>query len=102
MWSVFRSNPLEVLCLPSLTTCSDDGKPHMLVKALDQSYKNHVGSAVIRASGEAEYPPTSGHVCATVLHSRPERVKDRRKLGTGLMALNRQNLSRYTLTLEID
>ena len=55
--------------LPStspLTTCSDDGKLYMLVNTLDQSYKNHVGFAVIRASGEAEYLPTSGHVCATV------------------------------------
>ena len=40
--------------LPSLTTCSDDGKPCMILKALDESYKNHVGFAIIRASGEKE------------------------------------------------
>ena len=35
-----------------LTMCSDDSKPHMILKALDESYKNHIGFAIIRAHGE--------------------------------------------------
>ena len=61
--------------LPSLTTCSDDSKPYMILKALDESYKNHIGFAIIRASGEGLQPPTSSRVRATVLSSGPERVK---------------------------
>ena len=30
-----------------LTTCSDDSKPYMILKALDESYKNHIGFAII-------------------------------------------------------
>ena len=33
--------------LPVLATCSDDSKPYMVLKGLDESYKNHVGSAII-------------------------------------------------------
>ena len=40
---------LMVLRLPFLITCSDDSKPCMILKALDQSYKNHIGFAIIRA-----------------------------------------------------
>ena len=43
---------LTVLCLPFLTTCSDDSKPYMILKALDESYKNHIGFGIIRAGGE--------------------------------------------------
>ena len=59
-----------------LSTCSDDSKPYMILKALDESYKNHIGFAIIRAIGEEKQPPTSSHVRATVLSSRPEKVKD--------------------------
>ena len=41
-------------CLPLLTTCLDDTKPCMILKALDESYKNHIGFAIIRASGEEQ------------------------------------------------
>ena len=41
---------LMVLCLPFLTTCSDNGKLHMILKALDESYKNHIGFGIIRGS----------------------------------------------------
>ena len=53
--------------LPFLTTCccSDDSKPYMILKALDEyvyeSYKNHIRVAIIRASGEEQQPPTSNH-----------------------------------------
>ena len=40
--------------LPFLTTCSDDSKPYMILKGLDEGYKNHVGFAIIRASGEEQ------------------------------------------------
>ena len=40
--------------LPFLATCSDDSKPYMILKALDESYKNHIGFAIIRASGEEQ------------------------------------------------
>ena len=43
-------------CLPFLTTCSDDSKPYMILKGLDEGYKNHVGFAIIRASGEEQEP----------------------------------------------
>ena len=43
---------LMVPRLAFLTTCSDDSKPYMILKALDESYKNHIGFAIIRASGE--------------------------------------------------
>ena len=42
-----------------LTTCSDDSKPYMILKALDKSYKNHIGFAIIRASDEEQWLPTS-------------------------------------------
>ena len=46
----------ELLCrfprLAFLTTCSDHSKPYMILTALDQSYKNHIGFAIIRATGE--------------------------------------------------
>jgi hypothetical protein len=42
----------ERLQLLFLTTCSDDSKPYMILKALDESYKNHIGFAIIRASDE--------------------------------------------------
>ena len=45
---------LMVLRLPFLITCSDDSKPCMILKALDQSYKNHIGFAIIRAIGEEQ------------------------------------------------
>ena len=38
--------------LPFFTTCSDDSNSNMIRKGLDESYKNHVGFATIRASGE--------------------------------------------------
>ena len=34
------------------TICSYDSTPHRILKALDQSYKNHMGLAIIRAIGE--------------------------------------------------
>ena len=37
-----------------LTMCSDDSKPHMILKALDESYKNHIGFAIIPATGEEQ------------------------------------------------
>ena len=36
----------------TVTTCSDDSKPYMILKALDESYTNHIGFAIIRARGE--------------------------------------------------
>ena len=65
---------LMVPRLSFLITCSDDSKPYMILKALDESYKNHIGFAIIRASGEGLQPPTSSRVRATVLSSGPERV----------------------------
>ena len=44
----------ERLQLLFLTTCSDDSKPYMILKALDESYKNHIGFAIIRAIGEEQ------------------------------------------------
>ena len=38
--------------LSFLTTSPDDSKPYMILKALDESYKNHIGFVIIRASGE--------------------------------------------------
>ena len=35
--------------LSFLITCSDESEPYMILKALDQSYKNHIGFAIIRA-----------------------------------------------------
>ena len=65
--------------LPRLTflnTCSDDSKPYMILKALDEDSdsKSHIGFAIIRAIGEEQWPPTSSHVRAAVLNSRPGRV----------------------------
>ena len=42
--------------LSFLITCSDESEPYMILKALDQSYKNHIGFAitVIRAIGEEQ------------------------------------------------
>ena len=57
-----------------LTTCSNASKPYMILKALDKSYKNHIGFGTIQAIGEEQQPPMSSHMCATVLSSRPERV----------------------------
>ena len=45
---------LMVLRLSFLITCSDDSKPYMILKALDESYTNHIGFAIIRASGEEQ------------------------------------------------
>ena len=45
---------LMVPRLSLLTTCSDDSKPYMILKALDESYKNHIEFAIIRASGEEQ------------------------------------------------
>ena len=39
---------------PFLTACSDDSKPYTILKALDESYKNHVGFAIIRVPGEEQ------------------------------------------------
>ena len=39
---VQQQAPPEVPLLSSLTTCSDDSKPYMILKALDESYKNHI------------------------------------------------------------
>ena len=36
--------------IPCLTSCSDDSKLYMVLKALDESYKNHIGFAIVRAS----------------------------------------------------
>ena len=59
---------VTVSCLPFLTSCSDDSKPYMILKAFDESYKNHIGFATIRASDEEQQPPMSSHVrrCACV------------------------------------
>ena len=43
---------LVVPRLSFLTTCSDDMKPCMILKALDESYKNHIGFAIIQQLGE--------------------------------------------------
>ena len=63
-----------------LTTCSGDSKPYMILKALDESYKNHKGFGIIRASGDEQWPPTSIHVRTRydrrVLSSGPERVRN--------------------------
>ena len=45
--------------LPFLATCSDDSKPYMILEGLDESYKNHVGFAIIRARDEEWQAPTS-------------------------------------------
>ena len=37
-----------------LTTRSDDSKPYMILKGRDESYKNHVGVAIVRAVGEEQ------------------------------------------------
>ena len=37
-----------------LTICSDYSKPYMILKALDKSYKNHIGFAIIRSVGEEQ------------------------------------------------
>ena len=42
----------ERLQLLFLTTCSDDSKPYMILKALDESYKNHIKFAITQAIGE--------------------------------------------------
>ena len=36
-------------------------KPYMILKALDKSYKNVTGFAIIRASGEEQQPQTFSH-----------------------------------------
>ena len=64
----------SLLVLSFFTTCLDYSKPYMILKALDESYKTHIGFAISRASGEEQQPTTSSHVCATVLSSGPERV----------------------------
>ena len=35
-----------------LTTCSDDSKLYMIIVALIKGFQNHIGFAIIRASGE--------------------------------------------------
>ena len=35
-----------------LTTCLDDSKPYMSIVALIKGFQNHIGFAIIRASGE--------------------------------------------------
>ena len=45
---------LVVPRLPFLTICSDDSEPYVILKALDESYRNHIGLANIRASGEEQ------------------------------------------------
>ena len=67
-----------VLRLSFLITCSDDSKPYMILKALDESYKNHIGFAIIRVTGDKCQAPISSYVRATVLSSRPEKVKSKR------------------------
>ena len=59
----------------------------MILKALDESYKNHIGFGTIQAIGEEQQPPTSSHTCATVLSSRPERVENGTGLGGSASAL---------------
>ena len=49
----------------------------MILKALDESYKNHIGFGIMRASGEEQRLLTPSLVSATVLSSGPERVKGR-------------------------
>ena len=51
-YSALYRRSLVVPRLPFLNTCSDDSKPYMILKALDESYKNHIGFAIIRASDE--------------------------------------------------
>ena len=43
-----------VPCLALLTTGSDDSKPYVFLKTLDESYKNHIIFTTIRASGEEQ------------------------------------------------
>ena len=70
-------NMVALACLDVGGYCSSPiarmilSKPYMNLKAFDKSYKNHIGFAIIRASGEEQAPPTSSHVCATVLSSGP-------------------------------
>ena len=35
-----------------LITCSDDSKPHMILVALIKGFRNYIGFAIIRSSGE--------------------------------------------------
>ena len=35
-----------------LSTCSDDGKPYMILKDLVESLPNHIGFAIIQAHGK--------------------------------------------------
>ena len=42
-----------------LTTCSDDNKLYMILVALIKGFQNHIGFAIIRASGEEWQPLTS-------------------------------------------
>ena len=38
--------------LPSLTTCSDDGKPHMILKALCKGFQEIYRFAMLRSHGK--------------------------------------------------
>ena len=38
---------MMIALLPFLTNCSDDSKPYMILKGLDESSKNHIGFASI-------------------------------------------------------
>ena len=51
-YSALYRRSLVVPRLPFLNTCSDDSKPYMILKALDEDSKNHIGFAIIQAIGE--------------------------------------------------
>ena len=64
---------LVVPILSVLTTCSDDRKPYVILKALDESYTNHVefatgrsASSVVLAQSRLRVP--SSVPAATVMH----------------------------------
>ena len=53
-YSALYRRSLVVPRLPFLNTCSNDSKPYMILKALDDDAKNHIGFAIIRAIGEEQ------------------------------------------------
>ena len=56
-------------CSSDLTTFSDDSKPYMILVALIKAFQNHIGFAIIRASGEEQEPSMFSTSCASrVMH----------------------------------
>ena len=56
-----------------LTTSSDDTKPYMILVALIKGFQNHIGFAIIRASGEEWQVRDTRKGLFLRRNSRPER-----------------------------